>query len=114
MEFFIELVLEIVLEGVLEGAIAGVDSKKVPFWLRILLAVVLLLGFAGLAVFLIWVAVNSDSLPLQLLMIVVLAVLLFVVGWKTVKVFRKWKRWQQEERLQEKGGVYEKDTDCRG
>lgn len=88
MEFLLELLLEIVFEGVVDGVVDGMESKKVPFPLRVLLAVVWLALLGGLAALFIWIAAKSGSLLVWILLMGILAGLIFLFVWKLLRAFR--------------------------
>lgn len=88
MEFLLELVLEIIFDGVLDGAIDGMESKKVPFPLRVLLAVFLFVLLGGLAALFIWIAAESGSLLVWILLMGLIAGLMFWFVRKLLRVFR--------------------------
>ena len=58
--------LEIVLEIVLEGALHGASSRRVPLVVRALLAAVLAALWLGLSGLLLYVGMQSGSIPLML------------------------------------------------
>lgn len=88
MEFLLELIIDIIGEGLIEGAIDGMESKKVPMPLRILLAVVLFALLIGLGVIFFLVIMSSESLAVGILLGVVFAGLLGALTWKICKVFK--------------------------
>lgn len=92
MEFLLELLLEIVFEGVVDGVVDGMESKKVPFPLRMLLAVVWLALLGGLAALVIWIAAESGSLLVWILLMGILAGLIFLFVWKLLRAFRDRRR----------------------
>lgn len=57
--------LEIVLEIVLEGALHGASSRRVPLVVRALLAAVLAALWLGLSGLLLYVGMQSGSIPLM-------------------------------------------------
>lgn len=59
--------LEIVLEIVLEGALHGAASPRVPLVVRILLAAALAALWLGLSGLLLYVGMQSGSIPLMFL-----------------------------------------------
>ena len=59
--------LEIVLEIVLEGALHGAVSPRVPLVVRILLAAALAALWLGLSGLLLYVGMQSGSIPLMFL-----------------------------------------------
>lgn len=65
--------LEIVLEIVLEGALHGTSSSRVPLAVRALLAAVLASLWLGLSGLLLYVGIQSGSIPLMFLGGIILA-----------------------------------------
>ena len=65
--------LEIVLEIVLEGALHGAASPRVPLVVRILLAAALAALWLGLSGLLLYVGMQSGSIPLMFLWGILLA-----------------------------------------
>lgn len=65
--------LEIVLEIVLEGALHGASSSRVPLAVRALLAAVLASLWLGLSGLLLYVGIQSGSIPLMFLGGIILA-----------------------------------------
>lgn len=89
MEFLIELMIDIVAEGLLEGAVDGMDSKKVPMPLRILLAVFLFALLIGVGAFFVFAVLDSKSVILGILLGAVFIGLFGGLTWKVCKVFKK-------------------------
>lgn len=65
--------LEIVLEIVLEGALHGTSSSRAPLAVRALLAAVLASLWLGLSGLLLYVGIQSGSIPLMFLGGIILA-----------------------------------------
>lgn len=89
MEFLIELFVEIIASGFVEGAVDGLDSKKVPMPLRILLAVFLFALLIGGGVFFVIAVRSTKSVALGILLGVIFAGLFGALTWKVCKVFKK-------------------------
>lgn len=90
MDFLIELILGIVFDAtVMDAALDGMESKKVPMPLRILLVVFLLALFVVIAAFLVWASWESGSVLVWILLMTILAVLLGGFCWKVRKAFQK-------------------------
>lgn len=89
MELLIELIIDIVAEGLLEGAVDGLDSKKVPMPLRILLAVFLFALLIGVGVFFAFLILDSESVALGIILGAIFVGLFGALTWKVCKVFRK-------------------------
>lgn len=89
MEFLLELIFDIVGEGILEGALDGMESKKVPMPFRILLVVFLCALLAGVTVFFVVLAKESDSVLTWGIFMTILAALYIGLAWKIWKVFHK-------------------------
>ena len=84
-----ELIFDVVGEGILEGALDGMESKKVPMHLRILLAVFLCALLVGVTVLFIVIAKASDSVFVWVIFMMILAALYVALAWKIRKVFHK-------------------------
>jgi len=89
MEFLIELIIDIFANGLVEGAVDGLDSKKVPMPLRILLAVFLFALLIGAGVFFAFLVLASESAVLGIVLGTVFVGLFGALTWKVCKVFKK-------------------------
>lgn len=89
MEFLLELIIEIIAGGLVEGAVDGLDSKKVPMPLRILLAVFLFALLIGVGVIFVLAILASKSVALGILLGAAFVGLFGGLAWKVCKVFRK-------------------------
>lgn len=94
IELVIELLFELVVEGVIGVATEGMEAKKTPMPVRILIAVVLLLLLAGLTWLLLWCSMESDNIVVWVLLMSILAGLYAGLLWKIYKVFKK-KKYQE-------------------
>lgn len=84
MDFLIELLLEIILEGSFEA----VSEKRVPFPIRILLTIVLIVFFVGVFAFLFYLGVKHDVLFMTI--IAAILFVLFILGMiKKIKDFKR-------------------------
>ncbi|MBR6536053.1 MAG: hypothetical protein IKT67_02540 [Lachnospiraceae bacterium] len=89
MELLLELIVEFVAEGLFWGIDEGLESKKVPMPLRILLALILVAFVLGIGAFIIFAGMSTDSVALRILLGVVFVVFFGGLTWKLCKVFRK-------------------------
>ncbi|MBQ8800427.1 MAG: hypothetical protein IJZ55_12785 [Lachnospiraceae bacterium] len=89
MEFLLELIIEIIAGGLVEGAVDGLDSKKVPMPLRILLAVFLFALLIGLGFIFVIAILASKSVALGILLGAAFVGLFGGLTWKVCKVFKK-------------------------
>ena len=94
VEFVIELFFELVVEGILGAATEGMEAKKTPMPVRILIAVVLIMLLAGLTWLLVWCSMESDNIVVWVLLMSILAGLYAGLLWKIYKVFKK-KRYEE-------------------
>ena len=94
VEFVIELFFELVVEGIIEATTDGMEAKKTPMPVRILLAAVLILLLAGLTWLFVWCSMQSDNIVVWVLLMSILAGLYAGLLWKIYKVFQK-KRYQE-------------------
>lgn len=85
MEFVLELILEIILEGSMEAT----SSRRVPLFLRILLAV-LLLGFYGFICFLLLAIGIQQKEPILIFIgFCICALAAYVVIDRIIKIRRR-------------------------
>ena len=89
MELLIELIVEFVAEGLFWGIDEGLESKRVPMPLRILLALILIVFVLGIGAFIIFVGMSTDSIALKILLGTIFVVLFGGLIWKLYKVFKK-------------------------
>lgn len=89
MELLIELIFEFIFEGVLEVTMDGMESKKVPMPLRILLGVVLIVAMCGIAALFIWIGTVCDSVLVWVLLMTILVLLAAGLFWKIWKIVKK-------------------------
>lgn len=83
MDFLLGLILELTAEG----AVYGANSRKIPFWLRTLLRVVITVVLVGSVLFFGWLAINYDEgLALRILCAVVAA----AAVWFYITLLRAW------------------------
>jgi len=94
VECFIELFFDLVVEGILEAATDGLEAKKTPMPVRILIAVILILLLAGLTWLFVWCSMKSDNIVVWVLLMSILAGLYTGLLWKIYKVFKK-RRYQE-------------------
>lgn len=84
MDFLIELLLDIILEGSIEA----VSEKRVPFPVRILLTIVLIVFFVGVFVLLFYLGVKYDLLFITI--VTAILFVLFMLGMiKKIKDFKR-------------------------
>lgn len=93
VEFVIELFFELVVEGIIGVATEGMEAKRTPMPVRILIAVILILLLAGLTWLLVWCSMESDNIVVWVLLMTILAGLYAGLFWKLYKVFKK--KWYQ-------------------
>lgn len=89
MELLIELIIEFLAEGLFWGIEEGMESKKVPMPLRILLALILVVFVMGIGAFIIFAGMSTDSVVFRILLGIIFVVLFGGLIWKICKVFRK-------------------------
>lgn len=89
MELLIELIVEFVAEGLFWGIDEGLESKRVPMPLRILLALILIVFVLGIGAFIIFAGMSTDSIALKILLGTIFVVLFGGLIWKLYKVFKK-------------------------
>ena len=89
MELLIELIIEFLAEGLFWGIEEGMESKKVPMPLRILLALILVVFVMGIGAFIIFAGIATDNVIVRVLLGVVFVVLYGGLAWKLYKVFKK-------------------------
>ena len=89
MELLIELIVEFVAEGLFWGIDEGLESKRVPMPLRILLALILIVFVLGIGAFIIFVGMSTDSIALKILLGTIFVVLFGGLIWKLYKVLKK-------------------------
>lgn len=94
IEFLVELLFDLVAEGILEAATDGMEAKKTPMPVRILIAVILILLLAGLTWLFLWCSMESNNIVVWVLLMTILAGLYAGLLWKIYKVFKK-KRYQE-------------------
>lgn len=94
VECFIELFFDLVVEGILEAATDGLEAKKTPMPVRILIAVILILLLAGLTWLFVWCSMKSDNIVVWVLLMSILAGLYTGLLWKIYKVIKK-RRYQE-------------------
>lgn len=85
MSFFIEFVGGIIAEIVFEGALGAAMEKRVPLWVRILLAFVLLAAYLGLVGLFLYFGIKNKSGFLVALGVFVLV----LIGAAVYKTYRK-------------------------
>lgn len=83
MDFVFELLFEIILEGCIEVT----EEKKVPFILRILCAVLLVVFYGGLIGILLFVAISNQSGAMFFVTGIVALIILigFIYEYKKIK-----------------------------
>lgn len=89
MELLIELIIEFVAEGLFWGIEEGMESKKVPMPLRILLALVLVVFVMGVGALIVFAWMSTNNVALRILLGVIFVVLFGGLTWKMCKVFKK-------------------------
>ncbi len=67
MSLVLDIILDFVLEIIINGVISGANSKCVPFWIRLLLALLILFILLGLTVLLLLVGIDTHSPALCIL-----------------------------------------------
>ena len=92
MELLLELIVEFVVEGLFMEIDEGLESKKVPMPLRVLLALVLVFFVLGIGAFIIFAGMITDSVALRILLGIIFVVLFGGLTWKLCKVFKKRKQ----------------------
>ena len=88
MDFIVELLVEFFGEIFVEGIFEGAFSKKVPFLMRILFAILLLVIYGGLTIGLIYLGVKLNNKLLLFIGIFVLLISVYAVIHKLHKRHR--------------------------
>ena len=89
MELLIELIIEFVAEGLFWGIDEGLEAKKVPMPLRILLALILIVFVLGIGGFIVFAGMSTNNVIVRVLLGIIFVVLFGGLTWKICKVFRK-------------------------
>ncbi len=84
MDFIIETLVEMVVEIILDGTWELMTVKKIPMFIRVLVAGLLLALYIGFGGILIYIGIKNNSM-----VVTVCAVVLLVVAW--VVAVRKYK-----------------------
>ncbi len=80
-----DLIMEILLELIFEGTLEMVTSKKIPMFIRLLAAVLLLAFYIGFGGVLIYIGIKHKSI-----VVIICAVVLLLVVWiVTVKKYKE-------------------------
>ena len=89
MELLLELIVDFVVEGLFWGIDEGLESKKVPMPLRILLALIVVVFVLGIGAFIIFAGMSTESVVLRILLGVIFVAFFGGLAWKTYKVLKK-------------------------
>lgn len=84
MDFIIETLVEMVVEIIFDGTLELVTAKRIPMFIRVFVAGLLLAFYIGFGGILIYIGIKNNSM-----VVTVCAVVLMVVAW--VVAVRKYK-----------------------
>lgn len=84
-----ELILEIIMEVILEGCFKAATCKKLPLFVRVTFAILLLVVYISLFGGLLYLGIKTNSLILILLVSIVFILLTTLIIFKLVKKRRK-------------------------
>ena len=84
-----ELILEIIMEVILEGCFKAATCKKLPLFVRVTFAILLLVVYISLFGGLLYLGIKTNSLILILLVSIVFILLTTLIIFKLVKKRKK-------------------------
>jgi len=82
-----DLILEFLLDLLLEGSVGAISEKRVPLPIRIVAAIILVVAYVGLIVFITYTAISDESWYLLLVSLVLLVMGGFFT-WRCVRQLR--------------------------
>ena len=87
-----EVILEFLLEILIDGAIEIVSQRKVPVWIRAILAVLLTVFYVFLFGILVWIGIKNESFLIVMVTVILAVAILVMVVVKSNEIIKRKKR----------------------
>lgn len=87
-----EVILEFLLEILIDGAIEIVSQRKVPVWIRAVLAVLLTIFYVFLFGILTWIGIKNESFLIVMVTVILAVAILVMVVVKSNEIIKRKKR----------------------